>query len=61
MTGWLWIDPVVSLGISAVILIGTWNLFSESLNMVLHAVPNGIDPKSVEVLPGRPSRHHRHS
>jgi cobalt-zinc-cadmium efflux system protein len=29
--GWLWVDPVASLLIAAVILIGTWQLFRDSL------------------------------
>ncbi|MBI4774209.1 MAG: cation transporter, partial [Deltaproteobacteria bacterium] len=37
--GWLWIDPVVGLTIAAIILIGTWRLFRESFDLVLHAVP----------------------
>ena len=28
-TGWLWLDPVTSLAISAVILVGTWGLLRE--------------------------------
>jgi cobalt-zinc-cadmium efflux system protein len=46
--GWLWIDPVVSLIIAAVILIATWRLLVDSVNLVLQAVPAGIDIKEVE-------------
>ncbi len=46
-TGWNWIDPVVSLIIAAVIFIGTWSLLRESLDLALHAVPEGIDPQEV--------------
>jgi cobalt-zinc-cadmium efflux system protein len=45
--GWFWIDPVVSLAIAAIILIGTWRLLVDSLNLVLQAVPAGIDPAAV--------------
>jgi cobalt-zinc-cadmium efflux system protein len=31
MTGWLWLDPAVSLIIVLVIFIGTWQLFWDSL------------------------------
>jgi cobalt-zinc-cadmium efflux system protein len=48
MTGWLWLDPVVSLAIGVVIVWGTWGLLRESLNLSLDAVPAGIDPKAVE-------------
>lgn len=46
-TGWLWLDPVVSLVISILIVIGTWGLFRDSLNLALHAVPAGIDSDKV--------------
>jgi cobalt-zinc-cadmium efflux system protein len=42
-TGWLWLDPLVSLIIVAVIVWGTWGLLRESLAMSLNAVPPGID------------------
>jgi cobalt-zinc-cadmium efflux system protein len=48
LTGWLWLDPVASLAIGAVIVWGTWGLLRESLNLSLDAVPAGIDPKAVE-------------
>lgn len=40
---WFWIDPIVSLIIVAVILLGSWRLFKESLNLILLAVPTSID------------------
>jgi len=46
-TGWLWLDPVVSLVISAVIVIGTWGLLRDSLRLSLDAVPRGIDIEAV--------------
>lgn len=42
-TGWLWLDPVVSLLIVAVILIGTWGLLKESINYAIDTVPKSID------------------
>ena len=47
-TGWLWLDPVVSLGIVAVIVLGTWGLLRDSLDLALDAAPRGIDPKAVK-------------
>jgi cobalt-zinc-cadmium efflux system protein len=41
-TGWLWIDPVVSLAIVIVIAFGTWSLLRESLDLALDAVPAHI-------------------
>ena len=48
LTGALWIDPVVSLIIVAVIVIGTWSLLRDSTAMSLAAVPTGIDPLEVK-------------
>ncbi len=41
--GWVWIDPVISLVIAAVILAGTWSLLRDSINLAIDAVPEGID------------------
>lgn len=38
----LWIDPLVSLAISAVIIIGTWSLLKSSLNLAMDGVPPNI-------------------
>ena len=46
-TGQLWFDPAVSLIVSAVIIVGTWQLFRESLNLMMDAVPTGIEPLAV--------------
>lgn len=46
-TGWLWLDPAVSIGISLVILLGTWGLLKDAFNLALDAVPNHIDPAAV--------------
>jgi len=63
-TGWHWIDPVVSLLISAVIVWGTWDLLRESVNLALQAVPENIEPEEVErflmQLPGIEKVHDLH-
>jgi cobalt-zinc-cadmium efflux system protein len=46
-TGWLWIDPLVSLLIVLVVVIGTWSLLRDSTALTLHAVPPGIDATAV--------------
>lgn len=46
-TGWLWIDPVISLVIAAVITWGTWGLLHDSANLALQAVPQGIEMAKV--------------
>jgi cobalt-zinc-cadmium efflux system protein len=42
-TGWLWIDPTLSLVIAAVIAISTWDLLWQSLDLALDTVPSNID------------------
>ena len=63
-TGWLWLDPVVSLVIAAIVLIGTWGLLRESVQLALHAVPPGVDPVAVRKhlggLPGVEEVHDLH-
>ncbi len=46
-TGALWIDPLTSFLIIAVILWGTWGLFTDSLKLALDAVPNHINLEEV--------------
>jgi cobalt-zinc-cadmium efflux system protein len=47
LTGWLWVDPLVSLVINAVIVWGTWGLLRDSVGMSMAAVPAQIDPAAV--------------
>jgi cobalt-zinc-cadmium efflux system protein len=47
ITGWLWLDPVVSLAIVLVIALGTWGLLKDSVAMAIDAVPPGIDRDEV--------------
>jgi cobalt-zinc-cadmium efflux system protein len=47
-TGWLWFDSAVSLIIVAVVVFGTWQLFKDSVNLALDAVPEGIEPMAVQ-------------
>jgi cobalt-zinc-cadmium efflux system protein len=62
--GWTWLDPVVSLGIAAVILWGTWALFKQSLHLLFDGVPAHIDPQAVHdclaALPGVSQVHDLH-
>ncbi len=63
-TGWLWIDPIVSIVVLVVILVGTWGLFTESLGLSLDAAPAGIDPEKVRAeiagIDGVADVHHLH-
>lgn len=55
MYGLNWIDPVTSLVIAAVILLSTWGLLRDSLNLAVDAVPRNVDPDAVrEYLAGLP-------
>ena len=60
----VWIDPVLSLIIAAVIVWGTWGLLRQSLTLSLHGVPSGIVvaevKKALEQRPGVARVHHLH-
>jgi cobalt-zinc-cadmium efflux system protein len=47
-TGWLWVDPVISLGIAAVVLASGWSLARDSVNLALDGVPRGIELAQVK-------------
>jgi cobalt-zinc-cadmium efflux system protein len=63
-THWNFVDPIVSLLVLVVILVGTWGLFKESLGLSLDAAPSGIDPEKVRAeiagIPGIADVHHVH-
>ena len=42
-TGWLWLDPAASLVISVLVIVGTWGLLRDSVNLALHGVPEGVE------------------
>lgn len=50
LTGSLWLDPLVSLAINAIIVWGTWGLLRNALEMSLAAVPPGVDPAEVRAF-----------
>ncbi len=64
LTGWPWLDPVISLVISVVIFAGTWGLLRDSVNLAVDAVPRSIVPEEVETyllnLPGVAACHDLH-
>lgn len=47
LTGLLWIDPALSVLIAVVIVIGTWALLRESVDLALDAAPSGLDVQAV--------------
>ena len=64
ITDWYWLDPVISLVIVTVILVGTWGLLRESAHLALDAVPPHIDVAAVasylDTLPGVTGLHDLH-
>lgn len=63
-TGWLWLDPVVSLVIGVIIVGGTWHLLRDAVTMALQGVPLGVELDAVSArlagLPGVAQAHHVH-
>lgn len=47
-TGKVWLDPAVSIGLAIAIVAGTWSLLRKSVNLLLDAVPDGVDPEDVK-------------
>jgi cobalt-zinc-cadmium efflux system protein len=64
LTGWTWIDPLCSLLIGAIIVLGTWSLLRDSAALALSAAPRGIDLQAVHghlaSLPGVVAVHDLH-
>jgi len=64
LTNWLWLDPAVSLIVSAVIVFGTWGLLKSAIGLALDAVPEGLDIAAVRAhllaLPGVAGLHDLH-
>lgn len=50
LTGLTWIDPAISLAISVVVVLATWSLLRDSLDMALDGVPRSVDRDSVETF-----------
>jgi cobalt-zinc-cadmium efflux system protein len=48
VTGWLWLDPAISLVIAAVVFWSGWGLARDSVNLALDGVPRGIELAKVE-------------
>jgi cobalt-zinc-cadmium efflux system protein len=46
-TGWDQADALVSMGIAVLILLGSWRLLSEPLNVLMESAPEGIDVEEV--------------
>ena len=63
-TNFYWIDPVISIMIVIIIIMSTWGLFRDSLDLAIDAVPKNIKPEEVksylQSLPGVVDLHDLH-
>jgi cobalt-zinc-cadmium efflux system protein len=63
-TGWAWLDPVASLVIAIVIVVGTWGLLRQTMRLMFDGVPEHIDLAAVrrelEAMPGVDRVHDLH-
>ncbi|MBW4049038.1 MAG: cation transporter [Proteobacteria bacterium] len=63
-TGWMSIDPAVTLVIAGAVVWGTWSVFRQSLHLIFDGVPVGIDLTSVRAhlltIPGIQALHDLH-
>jgi cobalt-zinc-cadmium efflux system protein len=46
-TGWNQADPLISIAIGVLILLGSWRLLREPFNVLMEAAPEGIDVEAV--------------
>jgi cobalt-zinc-cadmium efflux system protein len=47
LTGWLYIDPILSLGIAVLIAFGAWRIVRETVNLLMEGTPAEIDLAAV--------------
>jgi cobalt-zinc-cadmium efflux system protein len=63
-TGWVWLDPAMTIVVGIVIVWSSLSLLRDALNLALHAVPQGIDSEAVRIylaaLPGVTEVHDLH-
>ena len=64
VTGWLWLDPAISVAIALAVLWSSWGLARDSVNLALDAIPRDIDHEAVQAylrgLPGVSEVHDLH-
>ncbi len=63
-TGWTWVDPAASLVVAGLILVSTWSVLRDSLDLALDKVPGSVDAEAVRrylaALPGVSEVHDLH-
>ena len=47
-TGWYWADPLASVVIGAIILLGSWRVLRPTLHLLMEGVPEGLDLARIE-------------
>jgi cobalt-zinc-cadmium efflux system protein len=64
LTGWTLADPLVSIGIALLVLVGAWRVLRESVDVLLEATPRHISLAAVErelaTIPGVSGVHDLH-
>lgn len=65
LTGWLILDPLLSVLVAMLVVRSAWTLISDSLRVLLQAVPQGLDARAAEAdlatLPGIAAAGHFHA
>jgi len=46
-TGWLWVDPLLSVAIGVAVLWSSWGVIKETTNILLEGTPRGVDVEQV--------------
>jgi cobalt-zinc-cadmium efflux system protein len=47
LTGWTFVDPLLSIGVALLLAFGTWSIIRETTDILLEAVPKGISLKAL--------------
>ena len=47
LTGWSYADPLVALGIAALVLASSWTILRDSIGILLESTPRGLDAKEI--------------
>ena len=47
VTGWSYADPLVALGIAALVLASSWTILRDSVGILLEATPRGMDAEEI--------------
>lgn len=45
--GWELADPIAAIGVSLLVLVGSWGILARSLSVLLEAAPPGVDPEEL--------------